>query len=370
MLPLLERGVLTGRLKSQHRGKIVTSFAMGTRRLFDVIDRNPLFAFQPIEAVCDTATLAAQHKMVSVTQAVALDLTGQVCTDQFDGEFYGGMAAQDNFQRGAAQSKGGKPIICLASTTDDGSVSRIRPTLLAGESSAISRADVHYVITEYGIAHLFGRSVRDRALLLIELAHPKFRASLLDEAKRLGYVPADQTLRSRAAYAVEDERRLRLKNGHEVLLRPSRASDANGLRELFFKIPQDDIYTRFFRQVHALSHNDIERLCNFDHESEVGFVAVTGTREQETIVGQACYFVTPSTNLAETAFLIDPSWQGTGLGTALQRRMSEHAQRRGVRGFVAEILVENKKMIALAKRCSERVTVDRDEDTVHVTALF
>ena len=370
IIPLLEKGILTGRQKSEQKSKIVASFALGSRRLFDIIDRNSLFSFQPIDVVCHPYTVAAQHKMVSVTQAFAVDLTGQVCSDQFAGEFYSGLGAQGEFLRGASRSPGGKPIICMASTTDDGATSRIRPQLLAGEGVSVARTDVHYVITEYGIAYLFGKSIRERTIALIELAHPKFRAWLLDEAKQLGYLPADQTLQNMRAYPVEEERRIKLKNGQEVMLRPARASDANGIRDLFFKLPADDVYTRFFRRVQALSSKDIQRLCNYSYENEVGFVAVTGAREQETIVAQSCYFVNPSTNLAETAFLVDPAWQGSGLGGAMQQRLTEHGKARGLRGFVAEILPENSKMIALARRCTDKISVERDEDTVHVTMLF
>ena len=367
IVPLLEKGILTGRRKSQQRNKIVTSFAFGTQRLFDVIDRNPLFSFQPMETVCHPDTIAAQHRMVSVNQVFAVDLTGQACSDQFGGEVYGGLGAQGEFLRGASRSAGGKPIICLSSTTDDGETSRIRPQLLAGEAVTVARTDVHYVITEYGIAYLFGKSLRERAIALIELAHPKFRAWLLDEAKGLGLLAADQTLESMRAYPVEDERHVKLKNGVEVLLRPARASDAGGIRDLFFKLPVDDVYTRFFRRVRALSNQDIQRLCNYDYETEVGFVAVSGTREHELIIGQACYFVNPSTNMAETAFLVDPAWQGTGLGSAMQRRLVEHARDRGLRGLVAEILPQNKRMIELARRATESIEVEREDDTVIVT---
>jgi len=370
IIPLLEKGILTGKQKTQQKGKIVTSLALGSRKLYDIIDRNPLFSFQPIDVVCDPSTIAAQRKMVSVTQAFAVDLTGQVCSDQFEGEFYSGIAAQGEFLRGASRSLGGKPIICLASTTDDGKTSRIRPLLLAGEGVTVPRADVHYVITEYGIAYLFGKPMRERAIALIQLAHPKFRQELIEEAKKLGYLPPAQTLQNMRAYPVEEERIVSLKSSKQVMLRPARASDADGIRELFFKLPDTDIYTRFFRRVQALSHKDIERLCNFSYENEVGFVAVTGPREQEVIVGQACYFLNLTTNLAETAFLVHPDWQGTGLGSALQQRMAEHAKARGLRGFVAEILPQNTKMVALAKRGSDNVSVERDEDTVHVTMLF
>lgn len=370
IIPLLERGILTGRNKSMHRGKIVTSFAMGTRKLYDILERNPLFSFQPIEAVCDPSTIARQSQMVSITQAFAIDLSGQVCSDQFQGEFYSGIAAQGEFLRGASRSPGGKAIICLASTTDDMEVSRIRSMLLEGEGVTVPRSEVHFVITEYGVAYLFGKGMRERAIALIQLAHPKFRQGLLDEAKRLGYLPADQTLQNLRAYEVEEERQLKLRDGRQVLLRPARADDAAGIRELFFKLPDDDVFTRFFRRVHALSHRDIERLCNFSNENEVGFVAVTGPREQEVIVGQACYFNNVRTNIAETAFLIDPAWQGSGLGSALQQRMMEHARARGVHGFVAEILPRNAKMIALARKGADKVTVERDGDTVHVTVMF
>lgn len=370
IIPLLEKGILTGDQKSQQKHKIVASFAFGSRRLFDIIDRNSLFSFQPMETVCHPYTIAAQHKMVSVTQAFAVDLTGQACSDQFNGEFYSGIAAQGDFLHGASRSPGGKAIICLTSVTDDGETSRIRPQLLVGEGVSVARTDVHYVVTEYGIAYLFGKSVRERAVALIELAHPKFRSWLLEEAKKLGYLPADQTLQNMRAYPVEEERMVKLRNGKEVMLRPARASDANGIRELFFKLPRGDVYTRFFRYVRSLTSADIQRLCNYSYENEVGFVAVTGPREHEVIVGQSCYFVNPSSNLAETAFLVDPAWQGSGLGGALQTRMKEHAKARSLRGFTAEIMPENERMIALARRCSDNIAIERDADGVHVTMLF
>jgi RimJ/RimL family protein N-acetyltransferase len=370
IIPLLEKGILTGRHKSEQRGKIVTSFAMGTRRLYDLLDGNPLFSFQAMETICHPYTLSAQHKLVSVTQAFAIDLTGQVCSDQFDGEFYGGLAAQGEFLQGAARSPGGKPIICLTATTDDGETSRIRPLLLAGEGVSVARTDVHYVITEYGIAYLFGKSIGERAVALIEIAHPKFRPQLLAEAKRLGYLPADQSLQSMRDYPVEDERVVMLKNGRQVMLRPARASDAEEIRMLFHAMPADDVFTRFFRRVKSLSNREVQRLCNLNYETEVAFVAVEGPRENEKVIGQSCYFINPSTNLAETAFMVDPAWQGTGLGTALQKRIAEHGRARGLRGFIAEILPGNSKMLALARNCSDNIQVERDEDTVHVTMLF
>jgi acyl-CoA hydrolase len=168
--------------------------------------------------------------MASLTQAFAIDLTGQVCADQFHGEFYGGVSTQPDFHRGAAKSPEGKPIVCLSSTTDDGGESRIRPSLLAGEGVTLARADVHYVVTEFGIAYLFGKSVRERALALIEIAHPDFRESLLDEAKRQSLVPAAHRLGGGQGYLVEEERVVQLKSGSKVMLRPARGSDVKSMQ--------------------------------------------------------------------------------------------------------------------------------------------
>jgi acyl-CoA hydrolase/GNAT superfamily N-acetyltransferase len=370
IIPLLEKGIVTGRCKSVQRDKIVASFAIGTRRLYDLIDRNPLFVFQPIDVVCHPSTIAAQHRMVSVTQAFAIDLTGQVCADQLDGEFYSGLAAQGEFLRGASRSAGGKAIICLTSTANGGETSCVRARLQPGESVTIARTDVHYVITEYGIAYLFGKSIRERAIALIDVAHPKFRAELFAEAQSMGLLPASQTLKNLHAYPVEEEATVELKDRRKVLLRPAVSSDAGGIRDLFHRMSDADVYTRFFHQVRRLSSEDVQRLCNVNFDNEVAFVAVIGPREDPQVVAHACYFLDYSTNLAETAFIVRPDWQGCGLGGALQQRLAEHAKARGVRGFVAEILSENAHMIRLARSGSPQVAVEPGGDTVRVTSLF
>lgn len=349
VVDLIERGVITGNAKSIHKGQVVASYCMGTQRLYDLIDRNPMFLFQPIDYVCHPSIIASNNKVVSVTQAFAVDLTGQICADQFMGEFYSGVSTQAEFLRGAANSPGGKPIICLPSTTDDGKISRIRPLLLEGEGVTIARSDVHYVVTEYGSVYLFGKSIHERALSLIEIAHPSFRSMLLEEAKRLGYVRQDQSLRSKVAYPAEEEREIVLKNGKKVLIRPSKASDVQGLQEIFYSLSPEDIYTRFFNHLESLSVSKAEHLCNMDYENEMAFVASVGDRENEKIVGSSCYYVVPCTNMGEMAYMVHPYWQGVGLGKALQQRMIEYARSKGLRGFTADILADNQNMKKLAQ---------------------
>jgi acyl-CoA hydrolase/RimJ/RimL family protein N-acetyltransferase len=369
VVDLVEAGVVTGRRKSRYRDRIVASYCLGTRRLYDFIDDNPCFEFLPIDQVCHPEEVSRQSRMVSITQAFAIDLTGQVCVDQFEGEFYGGVSTQVGFIRGAARSLGGKPIVCLSSTTDNGR-SRIKPLLEAGDGVGIARSDVHYVITEYGIAYLFGKSIRERAVALIEVAHPRWREELLTAAKVLGYVRADQYLASQAAYSVQEERTVTLKNGVEVMIRPARAADAEAMQGLFHHLSENDVYTRFFRRVRALSYQELQTLCNVNHDTDVAFLGVAGPRENEEIIGSACYFLSPTTNLAEVAFMVAPAFQGMGLGTAMQARLQEYAMSRGVRGFVSEILPHNTSMLRLAARAQGKVTTSRDEDAVHVTVLF
>jgi L-amino acid N-acyltransferase YncA len=180
---------------------------------------------------------------------------------------------------------------------------------------------------------------------------------------------------------VEDEATVVLKDGRDVLLRPAASGDAPGVRDLFHGLSDRDVYTRFFRRIRGLSDRDVQRLCNLDFENEVAFVACSGPRESATIVAQGCYFIDPSTHLAETAFMVHPLWQGSGLGSALQRKMMAHARRRGVRGFVAEILSSNENMIRLARAPELAgaadtgsggpcVTVEHMGSTVRVTTLF
>jgi acyl-CoA hydrolase/RimJ/RimL family protein N-acetyltransferase len=369
VLDLIEQGVITGRQKTLHPGKIVTSFCIGSRKLYEFVHDNPLFEFMPIEYVADPEVVARNYRMASLTQALVIDLTGQVCADQFHGEFYSGVSTQPDFHRGAARAREGKPIVCLPSTTDDGKESRIRPSLLAGEGVTLARSDVHYVVTEFGIAYLFGKSVRERAMALIEIAHPDFRESLLDDAKRQSLVASAHRLVGGSSYLVEEERVVALKGGSKIMLRPARGSDVQSMQVMFHRMSSEDVYMRFFRKVSALSYEEALRLCNVDFEKDVAFVAVSGPRDNEEIVGTGAYFLNPSTNLAEVAFMIVPEWQGSGLGSALQQRLKEFAVARGVRGFVAEVLQANTAMLNLARRLG-KIEVKSEDGSYHVTSIF
>jgi acyl-CoA hydrolase len=178
IIDLVEQGVITGRRKSFLPGKIVAAFMLGTQRLYRFVHDNPIIEMRPVDFTNDPFTISRNDNMVAVNSALQIDLTGQVCADSIGCKLYSGVGGQVDFMRGAARSRGGKPIIALPSTALNGTLSRIVPTLDLGAGVTTTRNSVHYVITEYGIAHLFGKSVRRRAEELIAIAHPDFREQL------------------------------------------------------------------------------------------------------------------------------------------------------------------------------------------------
>jgi acetyl-CoA hydrolase len=188
LVDLFEMGVVTNERKTLHRGKIVTSFVIGTRRAFDFVDNNPFMEFHPNEYVNDPFIVAQNEKMVAINSALAIDLTGQVCADSIGTQIYSGFGGQVDFIRGASRSKGGVPVIAVPSTARGGKISRIVDTLLPGSGVVTSRADVHYVVTELGIANLHGKSIRERARQLIDISHPDFREELEAAAKKRNLV--------------------------------------------------------------------------------------------------------------------------------------------------------------------------------------
>jgi acetyl-CoA hydrolase len=188
IIDLVEEGIVNGEEKSIHRGKIISGFVLGTNRLFRFIDNNPVIEFHPQEYVNDPFVIAQNKKMVAINSAIEIDITGQVCADSIGTKIFSGIGGQVDFIRGAAHSDGGKPIIALPSITKDGKYSRIVSQLRPGAGVVTSRGDVHYVITEYGTAHLFGKSLKERARELIKIAHPKFRDELLKYAKETRHI--------------------------------------------------------------------------------------------------------------------------------------------------------------------------------------
>ena len=178
VIPLVEAGVITGERKNFKPRKIIAGFVLGTKRIFDFVDNNPIFEFHPTAYVNDPGLIARNDRMVAINSALQVDLTGQVCSDSIGNQFYSGIGGQVDFLRGASRSRGGKPIIAISSTAKNGTISRITPMLHPGAGVVTSRGLIRYIVTEFGVAYLHGKSIRERAKALIEIAHPKFREEL------------------------------------------------------------------------------------------------------------------------------------------------------------------------------------------------
>src|SRR5271166_1908901 len=201
VISLIETGVITGARKNFKPRKIILGFALGTKRLFDFVDNNPIFEFHPTAHTNDPGLIARNDNMVAINSALQVDLTGQVCSDSIGNQFYSGIGGQVDFLRGASRSKGGKPIIAISSTAKDGAISRIVPMLSPGAGVVTSRGLVRYVVTEYGVAYLHGKSIRERAKSLIEIAHPDFRAELYEYCEKTKWLQHPQAAQRSAEYA-------------------------------------------------------------------------------------------------------------------------------------------------------------------------
>jgi len=369
IIDLIECGAITCSKKTINNGKVVASFCMGSRRLYDYIDNNPFFEFHPTEYVNDPYVISQHEKMVAINVGLEVDLTGQVCADSLGYRFYSGIGGQVDFIRGAARSRGGKAIIAMPSTARDGSVSRIVPHLTEGAGVVTTRGDVHYVVTEHGIAYLHGRSIRERALALVNIAHPKFRNDLIQAAKAQNYILEDQIELSweEAPYPEELERYETLRDGTQIFFRPVKPTDEPALAEMLYSLSAASVKTRYFTYTVTFPHKDVQKLTNIDYRDDLAIVGVVPGLGGEEIVAIAQYFLDPDKEAAEVAFIVQDEWQQKGMGTFLLEYLTQIARQRGVRRFYAKVLPTNRAMLAIFHNSGYKVNTEFDGDVYSVT---
>ena len=369
IIDLIECGAITCSKKTINRGKIVASFCMGSQRLYDYINNNPFFEFYPTEYVNDVNIISQHEKMVGINVGLEIDLTGQVCSDSLGYKFYSGIGGQVDFIRGSARSRGGKPIIAMPSTAKNGQVSRIVPHLTEGAGVVTTRGDVHYVVTEYGIAYLHGKSIRERVLDLINIAHPKFRKELIQAAKTQNYIYQDQIELSwdQVSYPEELEHYDTLKDGTEIFFRPIKPTDEPALAGMLYSLSEESVRTRYLARTVAFPHKDIQQLTNIDYKKDLAIVGVVPGVSGEEIVAIAQYFLDPKTQAAEVAFLVQDEWQQKGMGTFLLDYVTKIARQRGVKRFYAKVLPNNKPMLAIFHNSGFKVNTEFDGDVYSIT---
>jgi len=343
MMHLVELGVITNMKKTLHKGKVVAAFCMGSRKLYDFVDNNPFIEFHPVSHTNDPFVIAQNDRMVSINSALEIDLTGQVCADSLGAYFYSGIGGQVDFVRGASRSHGGKPIIALPSTASDGKVSRITAQLKPGAGVVTSRGDVHYVVTEWGIAYLHGRTIQERALALISIAHPDFRPALIREAKRLKFIPEDVP-EIGVVYPAQWSTTHTFLGGTRVSFRPIKSTDEEMMKDLFYRLSEQTVYQRFFQSLKSMPHRGLVHFVHVDFSNEMAIVGVVQDPqkpEREEIIAVGRYFMNRSTNIAEVSYLVRDDYQRRGIGSFVIRYLARIARNSGVEGFVAEILPDN-----------------------------
>ena len=369
IIELIECGAVTCSKKTINNGKIVASFAMGSQKLYDYIDNNPFFDFQPTEYVNDPFIIAQHDKMVAINVGLEIDLTGQVCADSLGYQFYSGIGGQVDFIRGSARSRGGKPIIAMPSTAKDGAISRIVSKLAEGTGVVTSRGDVHYVVTEYGIAYLHGKSIRERVLSLINIAHPKFRKELIQAAKVQNYLQSDQIELAwdQISYPEDLEKYDTLRDGTEIFFRPVKPTDEAALSEMLYSLSSSSVQKRYFTYTQTFPHKDVQKLTNIDYKQDLAIVGVVPGPSGDQIVAIAQYFLDPKIMLAEVAFIVQDVWQDKGMGTVLLDYITDIAKKRGVKTFYATVLPNNKAMLNLFYNSGYQVRTEFDGDAHTIT---
>ncbi len=349
---LMRKGVIDNSRKSIDRGKAVATFCMGKKETYDFLHDNPAVAFREIGYTNSPITISQIENMIAINSALQIDLTGQATAVSLGQEFYSGVGGQADFMRGAVLAPGGRTILALPSTAVDDTISRIVPVLDEGAGVTLIRGDMHYVITEFGIAYLHGKNIRERAMELIAIAHPKFRSWLISEAKRRSMVYKDQAFIAgkRGEYPEEFETYRTTRTGLDIMLRPVKISDEPLLKDFFYSLSDQSIRRRFISSRTDMPHERLQEFVIIDYTREMVILAVRKQDEMEEIVGVGQYGIDETSHTAEVALVVRDEYQSQGVGTELLSYLTQLAQRQGLLGFTAEVLFENAPMLHLFEK--------------------
>jgi len=348
IIELVESGVITGLHKSVDRGKVVGSMCLGTQQLYDYVNRNPTFSFCPSESVSDPGVIAQQKNMIAVVTAEEVDLTGQVCarTTQHG---VSGIDIRADFVHGTAKTKNGRLIVALESTICDDATSKIVSCLSSGAEVVATSREVHYVVTEYGVAYLYGKSLQERAMALISVAHPNFREHLLKQAICMNLVNSSLADVEGRIHILQPELKARfvLDDGTLINIRPMHPTDEKRVRGLFQSLSEQTRYYRFMSHITKVPQKQIQNFVYIDYRSEMAIVGTIPEAHGDEIIAIGRYFIEPRTNRAEVAFVVQDEWQKRGIGTFMFKLLINVARQNGIEGFNAEVLIENKPMLAV-----------------------
>jgi acyl-CoA hydrolase/GNAT superfamily N-acetyltransferase len=371
LIDLIESGVIDNSTKKLFRGKSLATTCMGTRRLYDFVHDNPVVEFYPSDTLLDPTMIASHDRMTAVNVALQVDLRGQIRQGNPAWTAVEGAGGESDFMRGANLSKGGRSIICLRSTSPSGK-SNITPTFGPMASVIMNRGDANFVITEYGIAYLGGRSIRERAMALIEIAHPDHREDLMKSAREMGYVFPNQVY-----YRIcspELRRRVRtaraFKGGIKGQIRVVKSTDESMLRDLFYNLSEESVYFRYFTTRRSMPHKNLVQYVNVTEEDGLSIVVTVGPREERRIIGEARYMINPGDPYPDVAFMVDENYRGRGIASALLHYLIDIAKESGILGFRAEVLISNPSMMKVFERLPYVLHKKTEDNMISLTFHF
>ncbi len=372
IMHLYATGNINNKKKGINEGKMVASMAIGSHNLYEFLNDNPAIEFHPSDYVNDPFVISQHNRMVSLNVAKIIDLTGQVSAEASAATRFAGVSGIPDFVRGARRSPGGKSILMLFSTseTEKGIESNIVP-YMKDHVVVVPRADVHYVVSEYGSVNLFGKSLQERVIAMISIAHPMFREELFEAAKQRGFIGAERTLgeAARAVYPVQLEETLTI-NDIKVTIRPAKPVDERRIQEHYYSLPKEDILSRFFCQKTIFARAEMESRSHVDYVNDLSLVAVVGEFGFGRVVAVAECMKLPDQNLAEVAFSVSQEYQGKGLGKFFLKKLAAVARENGIGGLMAYTFPSNKAMINLFKTLPYKVKTQYEDGDLILSCRF
>lgn len=366
MMHLMSRGVITNRKKGFNDGKLVASGAIGSHLLYEFLDDNPSIEFHPSDYVNDPGIIARHNRMVVMNVASYMDLSGQVAADASALNHFSGVSGMLDFMRGAARSEGGKSVVMMTSTTPDGKKSRIVPKL--DLSVVVPRGDVQYVVTEYGSFNMFGRSIQERAIGMISIAHPDFREELFHEARKIGMLGPERTIKDYhyGVYPVRLEETIDIE-GEKIIIRPAKAVDERRIQEHFYNLDKEDILSRFFHERNRFVRDELRQLES-DYVKNLTMLAIRDELGNVISVGE--YLLNSANNMAEVAFTVHKAYQGKGLGRKLMKKLAEAARENGISGLFACTSPGNRAMIRVFRSLPYKISTSYEDEMIVLSCKF
>ncbi len=372
IMHLYATGNINNKKKGLNEGKMVASMAIGSHNLYEFLNDNPAVDFHPSDYVNDPFVISQHNRMVSLNVAKHIDLTGQVSSEASAATRFAGVSGIPDFVRGARRSVGGKSILMIFSTseTEKGIQSNIVP-YIKDSVVVVPRGDVHYVVSEYGSVNLFGKSLQERVIAMISIAHPMFREELFEAAKERGFIGAERSLgeAAKAVYPVQLEETLNI-NGAKIVVRPAKPVDERRIQEHYYSLPKEDVLTRFFCQKTIFARAEMETRSHVDYVNDLTFVAVVGEFGFGRVIAVAESMKLPDQNLAEVAFSVSTEYQGKGLGKFFLKKLAAVARENGIGGLMAYTFPSNKAMINLFKTLPYKIKTQYEDGDLILSCRF